>query len=739
MKPNYEYDFTFNGVFYNILSSKDLTVEVTRGDYGENVIIPETVNYKSRTLSVVKIAHNAFCDCTRIVKIVIPRTVLYIGKNIFKGCTNLLYIYNCSNCSLEEFDEFNTIYEHIEKTPNAKIWEHIIEIPNAKVCNDFLFTTSDEGFSLYAYLGNEKKLVLPKKYENSQYSISPYAFKHCTNIVSLYIPKGVHKIHGNNFMNCTSLSDLYIEDCEETLFLGHNDGEDFGRESAFTGINHEPLSLFNDCPLNNIYIGRNLSYDTEYSHIYKYSPFANKTTLQTVVISNYVTTIKGHAFYGCSNIKKILIPDSITSIEEFAFAECRNLEKINIPSKIISLKNSLFENCEKLENIDIPNNITSFEEGVFYGCSALTSITIPNGVTSIKEYTFANCHNLKSIIIPNTITKIEKFAFRNCYSLIGITIPKSVIDIALGSFDGCTSLKELRIDDSSEILSLGHHSDVEKKAYINGGNIDHYYNGLFHDCPLETLYLGRNLFYYQTRLWQETSLSDNSVRHYYVYSKPPFSNKETLTNITIGCFVTEIGGSLFERCGIETLIIPPNVQIIKDGAFEYCSIKDLHIDNGNDTLEIGCTVDGLVEVIYSLFSHGLENLYLGRNCISDAPLFRCNKDLKTITIGESVTSIPKYAFYLCNHLERIYIETTIPPIIESGNFTEGQFANVQLYIPLGTLQLYKEADGWKNFWEIIEYNYITQEKQLDKSLQQNKNLFKNFISYIIKKITNAQK
>ena len=48
------YDFEVDGIYYNILSSTDLTAEVTYGDnkYTGNVIIPSIVNYKSRDLTI---------------------------------------------------------------------------------------------------------------------------------------------------------------------------------------------------------------------------------------------------------------------------------------------------------------------------------------------------------------------------------------------------------------------------------------------------------------------------------------------------------------------------------------------------------------------------------------------------------------------------------------------------------------------------------------------------------------
>ncbi|MBR4989391.1 MAG: leucine-rich repeat domain-containing protein [Bacteroidaceae bacterium] len=101
--------------------------------------------------------------------------------------------------------------------------------------------------------------------------------------------------------------------------------------------------------------------------------------------------------------------------------------------------------------------VTSIGESAFFYCSGLTSITIPNSVTSIGYGAFSYCSGLTSITIPNCVTSIGNDAFYYC-----------------------TSLKELRIEDGAETLSLGY---------------DNYDEGLFYDCPIMILYLGRNFSY----------------------------------------------------------------------------------------------------------------------------------------------------------------------------------------------------------------------------------------------------
>ena len=88
------YDFEVNGIYYNILSMSDLTVEVTKGDnkYSGEVIIPSTVSYKSKTLTVTSIGSYAFEACSSLTSITIPNSVTSIGSFAFYGCDSLASI-----------------------------------------------------------------------------------------------------------------------------------------------------------------------------------------------------------------------------------------------------------------------------------------------------------------------------------------------------------------------------------------------------------------------------------------------------------------------------------------------------------------------------------------------------------------------------------------------------------------------------------------------------------------------
>ena len=266
------YDFEVDGIYYNILSMSDLTVEVTEGDnkYSGEVIIPSTVSYKSKTLTVTSIDFSAFEDCSGLTSVTIPNSVTSIGSSAFRGCTSLTSITipnSVTSIGDYAFEDCTSLTS--------------ITIPNSVTSIEY------EAFRGCTCLTS---ITIP----NSVTSIERCAFSDCSGLTSITIPNSVTSIGISAFRACTSLKDLRIEDGETTLSLG------FNYYSSFTGE-----GLFYDCPLESLYLGRNIQ--SEIGYAYGYSPFYGKTTLKSVTIGNSVTRIGGWAFSACDSLTSIYL------------------------------------------------------------------------------------------------------------------------------------------------------------------------------------------------------------------------------------------------------------------------------------------------------------------------------------------------------------------------------------------------------------------------------------------------
>ena len=88
----YAHDFEVNGVYYNILSETDKTVEVTfkgnsyseySNEYTGSVTIPQTIRYYGVTYKVTRIGEDAFLACRNLTSISIPNSVISVGDGAF--------------------------------------------------------------------------------------------------------------------------------------------------------------------------------------------------------------------------------------------------------------------------------------------------------------------------------------------------------------------------------------------------------------------------------------------------------------------------------------------------------------------------------------------------------------------------------------------------------------------------------------------------------------------------------
>lgn len=117
---SFAYDFVVDGIYYNITSASQRTVEVTseRGQNGTlytyndagghitykgDVTIPETVQYEGRDYKVTTIGSYALCNCRTTISVSLPKSVVSIKKYAFYNCTSLSQINIPSTClTIEE-------------------------------------------------------------------------------------------------------------------------------------------------------------------------------------------------------------------------------------------------------------------------------------------------------------------------------------------------------------------------------------------------------------------------------------------------------------------------------------------------------------------------------------------------------------------------------------------------------------------------------------------------------------
>lgn len=155
-------------------------------------------------------------------------------------------------------------------------------------------------------------------------------------------------------------------------------------------------------------------------------------------------------------------------------------------------------------------------------------------------------------------------------------------------------------------------------------------------------------------------------------------------------------GAFFGCKRLISIEIPSTVTSIESAAFYNCMLLESiklpnSIRNIGDMMFAGCTYLRSVELPNSITSIEYGAF---QNC-------RC---LMKFVIPKSVTSIGNEVFKGSNNLTSIYVMTETPPRASGSSFEEIVFMEAVLYVPNGCLEAYKNAEVWKNFWDIREFD-----------------------------------
>ena len=221
------YDFRSDGLYYNILSEEDRTVEVTdpyKDDYvSGDIEIPRKVIYNSKTYTVTSIGDCAFYYCSSLESVTIPNSVTSIGNYAFFRCSSLESVtipnsvtsigyeafYDCS--SLESVTIPNSVtsigdcaFSGCSKLKNIDVYP---ENANYSSIDGILY--NKDVTKLICCPGAKISVAIP----NSVTSIGYEAFYDCSNLASVTIPNSVTSIGDGAFFNCNDLKTIYMQ-CE---------------------------------------------------------------------------------------------------------------------------------------------------------------------------------------------------------------------------------------------------------------------------------------------------------------------------------------------------------------------------------------------------------------------------------------------------------------------------------------------------------------------------------------------
>lgn len=403
------------------------------------------------------------------------------------------------------------------------------------------------------------------------------------------------------------------------------------------------------------------------------SAFEECSKLTTLNLGEKLKSVGNRAFYNCANITKLMFPNAITTIGDMAFYNCSSVTEVTVGSKLWSIGASAFQKCGSFTAIILPDNFAYMGASAFEDCKKLTVAKLGNSLRAVPGKAFKNCIALSEMTVPASSVSIGNQAFYNDSALAVITmndglktignevfwnnsgirtftIPGTVTSIGSNSFYGCTNTSVLRFKDGEGTLTIDSYYTRSKKIddmTTNSSYTDRCYD-YFYDCPIKTLYLGRDLKY---------DYSDNTYIYDYVdgqwkgkyRASAPFINNTTLQRITIGSKVTFLYNHLFHNCDkVTTIDIPASIANIYGNAFDDCSSlasTTFHNATGH-TLALGdYAFRNCAALPEATFPQQLVSI--GNYTYAQCPL------LKTLSFPAMLQSIGNYAFAECTGLTQL--------------------------------------------------------------------------------------
>ena len=527
------HDFEVDGIYYNILSEEDKTVEVTYqgkwawdyDEYVDHVIIPEYIGYNDKTYIVTKIGDMAFRECSNLCDITLPNSITNIGQDAFMGCYRLTSILIPSSIRNIGYRAFNgctglnsvvisdlTAWCNIDfygSDSNPLYYAQWLFL-NDKLLTEIIVPNDVKEIKQYAFY-NYELLYNVKNAENIE-RIGKYAFYKCINLASIDTGNKIRGIEYGTFAYCTALNNIslgdnveYIEDdaftgCTSMTSLYIPSGVKEISNTAFAdciGIkelyiedSNEPIinklstispsltydynHFFEDFPIEYMYIGRDLK-----NYTFSYSHGQWRKTLKIVEIGNGMTIIPNYMFDSCFELNSVTMSNNLTYIGEGAFYYCPKIVGVKLPNELTFIGDDAFRG-NKYKNITIPKSVTHIGTRVFAECAELENITVESGNkwydsrencnAIIETLTNKLISGCNSTIIPSNIAVIGESAFWGFDKLTEIIFSNSLTNIEDYAFRWCDNIKHIYFESNPMIGISALPSTVTSHLILDDSN-----------------------------------------------------------------------------------------------------------------------------------------------------------------------------------------------------------------------------------------------------------------------------
>lgn len=620
-----------------------------------------------------------------------------------------------------EYDEDAEAYLNIPYNLSGEL-----TIPSSITRNGTTYTVV--GIDDYSFKGCTRitSINLP----NTINSIGKQAFYGCSGITSINIPSSIKYLGTEAFKNCTKLESISFGSTDNLVSIG-----------SYVFYN---TKWWNEQPNGLAYLANNTI-----AYAYK----GNASTNERITLDYNTKIIAGTAFANCSNLKYIGVPNSVQRIGQEAFAYCTNLDEIYIGTGIKTIGARAFMKCGYIKMLirstSKPQFYSSSEDewegaGVFYSTSP--TLYVPSDLISIYQNEYFGCDNkpnftiseivdVSNIIIQSESTDVlvgEQLSLTaTCKpdnaSLNGVIWSSDNNYIATVDQNGVvTGLREGTVTIGARSTDYNYYKSIDITVSLPTVNIDDYTYKIDEANGIASVKANKEYSYTTDNTITSLSFANTVEYKGVVYpvtkiAKSGFSHCIGITELSIPNFIAEVENGAFSNCSFTKAMIPASVTHIGQQAFFNCSSlqevifedcdNEILLDNNKYSDGYG---GGLFE------NCPIATAYIGRNIVvsnyndsynrpySNAPFSRWDANaecpITSVEIGTNVTQFCDFLFEDCKSISSFTSHIANPSIISLGTsvFRDIPTSTCTLHVPFGTTALYRNADQWSAFTNIVE-------------------------------------